>query len=180
LSSEKKATTFVSFHSNSDYVFAGIGVKDTTKISQGGVYFSNDFGQTWQSKNTGLVLTRTTRIYSSNTDDLYACTLGAGLFRYNSATQSWSALGSFDDSVTCVKVDPTNDSILIAGTYSHWLFRSEDKGVTWVQLQKSPQLSNGEIPAVCWDIEFDPQNTQVIYTKLYSGQEIPWYNEGCT
>ena len=177
LSSEKKATTFVSFHSNPEYVFAGIGVKDTTKISQGGVYFSNDFGQTWQGRNTGLVLTRTTRIYSSDTDDLYACTLGAGLFKYDTTNQSWSALGSFDDSVTCVKVDPANDSILVAGTYRHWLFRSKDKGATWVQLVKPPQLSNGEIPAVCWDIEFDPQNSQVIYTKLYSGQELPWYND---
>jgi len=177
LSSEKKATTFVSFHSNPNYVFAGIGVKDITKISQGGVYFSNDFGQTWQSKNTGLELTRTTRIYSSNTDDLYACTLGAGLFKYNTTNQTWSKLGAFDDSVTCVKVDPVNDSILIAGTFSNWLFRSKDKGATWEQLPKPQELLNGGIPAVCWDIEFDPQNTNVVLTKLYSGQEIPWYND---
>ncbi len=175
LLSEKKATTFVSFHSNPNYVFAGIGVKDAAKISQGGVYFSDDFGQTWQSMNTGLGLTKTTRIYSSNTDDLYAATLGAGLFKFDTTSQSWSALGSFDDSVTSIKVDPTNDSILIAGTYSNWLFRSQDKGLTWSQLAKPSQLSNGELPATCWDIEFDPQNTQVIYTRLYSGQEIPWY-----
>ncbi len=175
LSSEKKATTFVSFHSIPNYVFAGIGVKDSSKISRGGVYFSNNFGQTWQSKNTGLVLTKTTRIYSSNTDDLYACTLGAGLFKFDTTSQLWSALGSFDDSVTCIKVDPTNDSILIVGTYSHWLFRSKDKGLNWSQLDKPSQLNNGELPATCWDIEFDPQNTQVIYTRLYSDQEIPWY-----
>lgn len=175
LSSEKITTTFVSFHSNPDYVFAGIGVKDTSNISQGGVYFSGDFGQTWQSKNTGLVLTRTTRIYSSSTDEMYACTLGAGLFKFDTTSQSWSAIGSFDDSVTCIKINPTNDSILIVGTYSHWLFRSKDKGLNWSQLDKPSQLNNSELPATCWDIEFDPQNTQVIYTRLYSGQEIPWY-----
>jgi len=177
LSSEKKATTFVSFHSNPNYVFAGIGVKDTNKISQGGVYFSDNFGQTWKSKNTGLVLTRTTRIYSSNTDDIYAATLGAGLFKYDTTSQSWSAIGSFDDSVTCIKIDPTNDSILIAGTYSNWLFRSQDKGQTWVQLNKPSELNGGQTPAVCWDIEIDPQKVQIIYAKLYSGQEIPWYND---
>ena len=175
LSSEKKATTFVSFHSNPNYVFAGIGVKDTTKIAQGGVYFSKDFGQNWQAVNNGLGLTKTTRIYASNTDELYACTLGAGLFKFDTTSQTWFALGSFDDSVTSIKIDPTNDSILIAGTYSHWLFRSNNKGLTWSQLAKPSQLSNGELPATCWDMEFDSQNTQVIYTRLYSGQEIPWY-----
>jgi len=175
LLSEKKVTTFVSFHQNPNYVFAGIGVKDTAKISQGGVYFSDNFGRTWRSMNTNLGLTKTTRIYSSNTDELYAATLGTGLFKFDTTSQSWSAMGSFADSVTSIKVDPANDSILIAGTYSHWLFRSDDKGLTWSQLPKPSQLSNGELPATCWDIEFDPQNTNVIYTRLYSGQEIPWY-----
>ncbi len=177
LLSEKKATTFVSFHNNPDYVFAGIGVKDTNKISKGGVYLSTNFGKTWNSMNAGLGLAKTTRIYSSNADDLYACTLGAGLYKFDTASQSWSTLGSFDDSVTCIKASPANDSVLIAGTYGNWLFRSTDKGATWSQLPKPPQLNNGETPAVCWDIEFDPQNYQMIYTRLYSGQEIPWYQD---
>ncbi len=177
LSSEKKATTFASFHSIPNYVFAGIGVKDTSKISKGGVYFSNDFGRNWQNVNTGLTLTKTTRIYASKTDELYACTLGAGLFKYDSINKSWSKIGSFNDSITSVKVNPKNDSILIAGTYSHWLFRSTDKGSTWTQLNKPTQLNSGQTPAVCWDIEFDPQNDSIVYTRLYSGQEIPWYQD---
>jgi len=177
LSSQKKATTFVSFHANPNYVFAGIGVKDTTKISQGGVYFSKDFGQNWQAVNDGLGLTKTTRIYASNSDEMYACTLGAGLFKYDSIAKTWSKVGNFNDSITSVKVDPKNDSILIAGTYSHWLFGSKDKGHTWTQLPKPSQLKDGEIPAVCWDIEFDAQNDSIVYTRLYSGQELPWYQD---
>ena len=57
------------------------------------------------------------------------------------------------------------------------LIHTTDKGQTWIQLPKPTELNSGQIPATCWDIEFDPQNTQVIYTRLYSGQEVPWYND---
>lgn len=172
LGSERSATSLASVVTQPDEVWMGIEVLGTN-LAAGGGYRSTDFGQTWNSMNNGLPLTRVTRIFSDGTDDYYACTL-EGLFHWDATNAIWEDPNLPRDSVSCLEIHPQNDSILWAGTTGDWIFKSTDKGDSWNPLPRPTALNTG-IPAVCYAIAADPQNPDVLLTRLYQSEELPFY-----
>lgn len=178
---EWKPMGFLNFSSNPNTVFMGVATENATNSIQtyGGVYYCSDFGQgdsTWQRMDTtGLGLTQYTRIYGSNTGDLYACTFGKGLFRYDFLEQMWIRLDSsmqLDTMITCMAIHPENDSILFAGTFNNFIYHSLDKGNTWQELL----FDYSDDPATVWFIAIDPQNPDVLYTALFADKQVPFYS----
>jgi photosystem II stability/assembly factor-like uncharacterized protein len=81
----------------------------------------------------------------------------SGLFRWQPAAQTWSAMSANFQSggLHALAFDPANPQILYAGTVGGGLYRSDDAGQSWQQL---PTLEVG-IPALA----VDPANSHHLY-----------------
>ncbi|MBM4083151.1 MAG: hypothetical protein FJ278_25815, partial [Planctomycetes bacterium] len=112
----------------------------------GGAYRTDDKGLHWRFINNGLV---DYGVYSlavdrKNPDTVYAGTLG-GLCKSTDGGAHWeflkeSAKDALDiradrnKSVRAVAVDPSNGSVVYAGTPTGKIFKSEDGGQSWRKL----------------------------------------------
>jgi photosystem II stability/assembly factor-like uncharacterized protein len=102
---------------------------------QDGILRSGDGGHTFAGANAGLTdLTVLTLALSPDFErdgTGFAATL-SGLYRTRNAGKSWRAL-DFDTSVQCLSVSPRfgEDRIVLAGTESDGLLRSDDGGAHW-------------------------------------------------
>ncbi|NOY06710.1 MAG: hypothetical protein GXO82_08800, partial [Chlorobi bacterium] len=169
-----QASTLLVDKKDRNTVYAGM-LSSKGREVDGGVYVSYDFGDSWSAMNDGLGLTSVTRIYSGTDGTLYAATLGQGLFVYDRNGQTWKPLFYGPDSlITAVAVSPRDPRVLIAGTFQSWLFRSKDGGTNWRSLARPTEIGT-DTPAVCYDIAFDPQNPDIVWTRLANPHEMPFY-----
>lgn len=124
---------------------------------------STDGGDTWKIITSGLLdpLRPTSlRVFSiaidsSNPRTLYAASF-LGVFRSNNGGKEWkwSSLGIFSQPVVSVTVDPSNPSIVYAGTAA--LYKSTDAGANWTRTG----LSAG---ASITSIAIDASQPDVVY-----------------
>ncbi len=128
-----------------------------------GVYKSTDAGQTWQAMNSTSGLDKSGRISRiaidpNDADTVFVCALGTtygdqparGLFRTTDGGGTWTKVLFVDEKTGCsdVAIDPSNPRIVYAGMWQFiqhtWgqesggpgsgLFKSTDRGVTWIRL----------------------------------------------
>ncbi len=64
--------------------------------------------------------------------------MGDGLYRTDDAGTSWSKM--LDGDIRSAAVDPTDDAVIYAGTDPVHLYRSEDGGDTWEELESLQRL----------------------------------------
>jgi len=164
----------------------------------GEVYKSIDSGENWVALNNSII---DAQIWSialdkntpTNARILYATSYDNGVYKSINGGTSWflinNGLGVENDGIRNLQVrkvyiDPNNSDILYAGieakhvdigavtkTIHGGLFKSIDQGANWVRVDMSmPQLS-------IWDIDVDPNNSQIIYTSVSSEYDHTEGNE---
>ena len=97
-----------------------------------GVFSSRDNGKTWQAINDGLNNLSVQNLIINSCFDIYACTFGSGVVRYNTLTQKWDELKIGYDYVWSIAKDSKGS--LYAGTYGNGLYRSTNNGESWKKL----------------------------------------------
>jgi photosystem II stability/assembly factor-like uncharacterized protein len=130
-----------------------------------GIFKTVDGGQSWDEMNTGLVdkVIRTLVIDPENSDRLYAGTWH-GVYSTVDGARTWSvdSQGIFDVDVRALALDPTNPKILYAGTQPRGIYRSADRGKTWVA-GAEPLTEFIESMAI------DPANPSHVYVGTKAG-----------
>ncbi|MFB3891797.1 MAG: WD40/YVTN/BNR-like repeat-containing protein [Phycisphaerae bacterium] len=138
----------------------------------GGIIKSEDYGKTWARLGTGLPSNPMTSIVK-DPKSLFVAAMGDGVYRSDDDGKTWarksSGLGkSGNMNVYYLKFDKKGniycsitrkkDADGISETQPGGLFKSEDRGETWVCLKETGNAM---------DFDFDPTNDQVIYLAAY-------------
>ncbi len=108
-------------------LFAGIG--GSPLVASGGVYRSNNNGESWTAANAGLPSNTSILSLAVSDANLYAGTDSAGVFRSTNQGESWTAAnaGLTNLRVRALAVSGAN---LFAGT-DRGVFRSSNQGGSW-------------------------------------------------
>ncbi|MFC1787072.1 family 16 glycoside hydrolase [Halobacteriota archaeon] len=103
----------------------------------GGIWVSNDAGQTWRQENNGLGSISMTSVKIKD-DYIYASTQGSGVYSgiiNNDGSITWDKTRSNKPKAYVykiqVEVDPTNSDRIYASSYPGGLLRSDDGGEHW-------------------------------------------------
>lgn len=172
-------SSLVTDPTNPNLLYAGVAINYRTLESSdqyGGVYKTDDGGQTWQKVDENMpyvldlavdhfdtqIVYAATREYLDSDNDVY---FEGGVYQSLDGGSSWRRV--FDDPfVMVVETDPHTPGVVYAGTGDHpyhdqstgnGLFRSDDQGETWYPLNDG--LSNLSI----WAFEIDPNTPNIIY-----------------
>jgi photosystem II stability/assembly factor-like uncharacterized protein len=164
----------IAFHpTNGDIFWVG--------VAQGGVWRTNDGGQSWTPLTDDMPMLRISDIAVNpqNPNEIYICVgdfayfgaglnldnrkrhthYGLGVYKTVDGGASWNPTGlsvlqtDFDFSLTRrVIIHPSNPSALVAAG-THGIYTSSNAGNTWTQINDS----------LIWDLERDPANPNVLY-----------------
>jgi photosystem II stability/assembly factor-like uncharacterized protein len=98
-----------------------------------GIYKSTDRGVTWNESDTGVVKTEVTGLVCNKKNQIFASVYQEGVYCSTSSGASWNRVnnGLRDLSVTAILLP--SDSGIITATNSG-VFRSSDKGASWLQV----------------------------------------------
>ncbi len=155
----------------------------------GGVWKTDDFGQTWNpifdaqpTQSIGAIA-----VAPSNPNILYVASgeglrrpdlsVGDGIYRSADAGATWTHLGLRDgQQIPTLAIDPRNPDRLFAAVLGHpyganaerGIFRSTDGGATWEKSLYVDADTGG------WDVCFDPANPDVMYATLWESRLGPW------
>lgn len=150
--------------------------------SLGGALKSSDSGESWRAANlvgergslAGASIARV-RMDWDNHDILYMASPTHGVYQSVNAGDSWtrvlSNVRTYD-----LQINPKNPAEILAGGIEAGkakLFKTEDKGQTWVEVF-SEASSNNLVSAIA----YDPANTQTVYIGLSTGEIILSRNGG--
>jgi hypothetical protein len=147
-------------------------------MSQGGPEGSVAAAETWQEHGPTNVggRTRSLVVDPTNTQRMWAGSVGGGVWRSTDGGRSWTALWERQATlpVGSLALDPSNPNVIYAGTGEgqfngdalggDGIFKSADGGNTWTQLPATDGWDTVNCIAVC------PSNPQVILaSKRYGG-----------
>jgi photosystem II stability/assembly factor-like uncharacterized protein len=126
---------------NTNIVYAGMardGQGQFSHIDPRGIFKSVDAGASWDESTTGLTNrdVRALIIDPTNTNTLYAGTVGSGVFKTVNGAASWSSSGSglTNSDIRALALDAANTHIIYAGTNGGGVFKSIDGGATWTPI----------------------------------------------
>jgi len=126
---------------NTNIVYAGMardGQGQFSHINPRGIFKSADAGATWDESTTGLTNrdVRALVIDPTNTNTLYAGTVGSGVFKTINGAAFWSSSNSglTNSDIRALALDATNTHIIYAGTNGGGVFKSSDGGATWAPI----------------------------------------------
>lgn len=155
----------------------------------GGVWKTDDFGETWKpifdDQPTGSV--GAIAIAPSNPEIIYVgsgeglqrpdLSVGDGIYKSIDAGETWQPLGLADaQQITSILVDPRDPQRVFAAVLGHpygpntgrGVFRSTDGGKTWGKILYKDENTGAA------DLAFDPTNAQIIYAVLWAARVAPW------
>ncbi|MCE7995621.1 MAG: glycoside hydrolase [Roseivirga sp.] len=174
----------------------GVGVPSQPNVfymgvNNGGVWKTDDFGRTWNpifdSAPTGSVgdiavsATNPDILYVGSGEGLHRPDLGVGdgIFKSTNGGKTWEHIGLNDvQQVGRLVIHPTNPDIVFVAGLGHpyganeerGVFKTIDGGKTW----KKVLYINHNTGAI--QVEFDPNNPQVLFADMWEHQEGPWEN----
>jgi hypothetical protein len=106
-----------------------------------GVHRSTDGGMTWGPVNNGIADPTVFDVVSHPDGDLFCGTWTTQIYQSSNGGNSWSPTGSAPnmERVNCMAVNPTTGELYAGAIFSGGVWRSPDKGATWIQ-------ANGGLP----------------------------------
>jgi photosystem II stability/assembly factor-like uncharacterized protein len=109
-----------------------------------GVYRSSDAGASWQPIGLGKYSVLALAVDPGNPLEIYAGTR-RGVLKTVDGGRNWRLLGGLLQHVTCLQLDPVTPKVLYAGTYAAGVFRTSDRGATWMEFNEglSPKSVTG-------------------------------------
>lgn len=127
------------------------------------VWFTEDLGATWVRPNSEFGISNEARIWALSShpaqpDHLLAGT-DCGIHRWSEAARRWQHLASELDAmhVWALQHSPHDPDVVFAGTSPGALFRSDDAGSSWRQLDIAiPQTCMYNLRSRVTQISFDP------------------------
>src|SRR5687767_9098686 len=93
---------------------------------------------------------------------LVCCSAAAAA--HASAPDLWSSGGPFGGNVPALAVDPSNPSVVYAGTYGGGIFKSTDAGATWAASAQGLLARTG-----VQDIAIDAQAPSTVFVAANTG-----------
>jgi photosystem II stability/assembly factor-like uncharacterized protein len=133
----------------------------------GGLYISEDAGQTWvsESEMRGQSV-RALAVAPSDPKIFVAGTL-EGVFRSNDSGVHWQRISPKDNveihEIESLAIDPTDPSVIYAGTW-HLPWKTTDGGATWSSI-KEGIIEDSDV----FSIILDPKQPKVVYLSACSG-----------
>lgn len=137
-------------------------------IGSGGIYRSDDNGETWVLKNNGMWDAMTKSVACDKDNILYAPTFGS-IYRSFDHGENWELMNQTTIAYERHASQCGYDSIvLIGGEYDQGILRSVDKGVTWKPVL---DFSIHNYDEYLTDICFGPNNI------IYASSSVTWCGE---
>jgi photosystem II stability/assembly factor-like uncharacterized protein len=160
-------------------------------VNNGGVWKTNDYGHTWKpifdDQPTGSI--GDLAVAPSNPDIIYVgsgeglqrpdLSTGDGLYKSTDGGKSWRNMGLRDgQQIGSIIVDPRDANRLFVAVLGHpygpnqerGVYRSTNGGQSWQKVLYRDE-NTGAI-----QLEFDPNNPQIVYADLWAGRQGPWEN----
>ncbi len=157
----------------------------------GGVWKTDDFGRTWtpifDEQPTGSI--GSIAIAPSDPNVIYVgsgeglarpdLSVGDGIYKSTDAGKTWTHLGLRDgQQIPYIIVDPKNANRLFVAVLGHpygpneerGIYRSTDGGATFQKVLSKDENTGGS------DLEFDPNNSDIVYACLWEQRQGPWEN----
>ena len=100
-----------------------------------------------------------------------------GIYKSTDAGKTWTHVGLADThAISRIRIHPTNPQLVYVSALGHpygpnaerGVFRSLDGGLTWEKVLYKDE-NTGAI-----DLEFDPDNPQIIYADMWASRRPPW------
>ena len=144
------------------------------KVQDGGMYSSEDKGETWKQKVfAGVVKKKTRTISGANISKIlfhpldskiiYLGTTNAGMLVSSDSGESWKSILASSGAIQAIGLDPTSTQILYVGLGSQ-IKKSTDAGATWTVVY-TQAVSGYSITAV----SVDPFNPRQIFAGASNG-----------
>ncbi|MEQ1605663.1 MAG: glycoside hydrolase [Pyrinomonadaceae bacterium] len=160
-------------------------------VNNGGVWKTTDAGRTWKpifdDQPTGsigdiaIAPSNPSVIYVGSGEGLQRPDLatGDGMYRSSDGGKTWTHLGLRDgQQIASVAVDPKDENRLFVAVLGHpygpneerGIYRSTNGGRTFERVLYKDENTGA------MQVEFDPENSNVIYADLWAGRQGPWEN----
>ena len=156
----------------------------------GGVWKSDDYGQSWKNVSDGYFDTPSIgaiSVSSSNPDLVYVGTgsdglrsnviSGKGIYKSEDAGKTWEFSGlPMAGQIGAVEIHPENNELVLAAVIGQafkankerGIYKTSDGGKNWEQVY-SISDTTGFV-----DLEFHPNNSNVIYASAWRAERKPW------
>ena len=183
-------------HSRGGRSVGATGVKGNTLtyymgITGGGVWKTEDAGQTWRNISDGYFKTGSVgavAVAESDPNVVYVgmgehaprgvmTSYGDGVYRSNDAGKTWKHLGlDLTRHIANVVIHPTNPELVYVAAQGalngpskeRGIYKSDDGGKTWKNVLYIDENSG------CSDLNMDPNNPRILYAAMWDHRRLPW------
>jgi len=141
-------------------------------MANGGLYKTTNGGTTWSSVtlpvSSGVVFSI---VFDPLTPSTVYLGSGNGVFKSTDSGSSWTSLNNFGipgtPNVRAIAIDPTNTSIMYAGTFGSGFFKTTNGGTSWTAMNTG---MSGSFATYVNAVAIDPLTPTTIYVGHgYSG-----------
>ncbi len=146
-------------------------------FGQGSIWFTTDLGDTWTELNSPCNYTQVFSLACHPQGDLFAGFHGEGLYRYNFASQQWTAL--YNPWVTPRDILIIGDNKIFVGLEQDpnggkGVIYSEDGGLNFIQLNSGINGGNGSSVG---DLIQHPNNFIYVFAEGFYRSTIPVFTD---
>jgi len=160
-------------------------------ITGGGVWKTEDAGQTWFNISDGYFKTGSVgavAVAESDPNVVYVgmgehaprgvmTSYGDGVYRSNDAGKTWQHLGlEMTRHIANVVIHPNNSEVVYVAAQGalngpskeRGIYKSNDGGKTWKNVLYVDENSG------CADLNMDPNNPRILYAAMWDHRRLPW------